>query len=92
MKLMKQMQNMKMNLFKIINEIYMNHLSLAIIIFIIFFVIINLIKPTFMYNDDGSLRTFGLGYRRKTIIPLWLVVIILAIFAYFGSFRLHSIL
>ena len=70
----------------------MNHLTLAIIIFILIFVVVNLVKPVFMYNEDGSLRTFGVGYRRKTIIPLWLVVIILAIFSYFSAFHVKTIL
>ena len=39
-------------------------------------------KPNFLYNEDGSLREFGMGYRRKTIMPGWLVAIILAILSY----------
>jgi len=30
----------------------------------------------------GSLRTFGLGHRRKTILPIWLLSIILGILSY----------
>jgi hypothetical protein len=39
-------------------------------------------KPGFAYNDDGGFRPFGLGYRNKTIVPIWVVAIILAIFSY----------
>ena len=35
-----------------------------------------------MYNEDGSLRQFGLGYKNKTIITGWLLSIILAILSY----------
>jgi hypothetical protein len=40
------------------------------------------VKPGFAYNDDGGFRPFGLGYRNKTIVPIWVVAIILAIFSY----------
>ena len=35
-----------------------------------------------LYEDDGSFRQFGIGYQHKTIIPIWLVSIIIAIFSY----------
>jgi hypothetical protein len=35
-----------------------------------------------MYNEDGSLRQFGIGFKRKTVIPAWLVAIIIAILSY----------
>lgn len=54
----------------------------AIIIFIIGFAIIHLLKPSIVYHADGSLRPFGVGYRKKTVVPLWLVVFLLAIFSY----------
>lgn len=60
----------------------MNPINIAIVIFVISVGIVTMIKPRFIYNDDGTLREFGLGYRKKTIVPLWLAVIILAIFAY----------
>ena len=40
---------------------------------------INYLKPAFLYTHKGTLRQFGLGYRHKTIIPLWLLSIIIAI-------------
>ena len=39
-------------------------------------------KPAFLYNRDGSIRDFGVGYKNKTIVPLWLFSIILSIFSY----------
>lgn len=68
----------------------MNHLTISIILFILGFSIVHLMKPAIIYNEDGSLRDFGVGYRRKTIIPLWLVVFILAIFSYYASFYLQG--
>lgn len=60
----------------------MNPINIAIVILVICVGFIAMVKPRFIYNDDGTLREFGLGYRKKTIVPLWLAVIILAIFAY----------
>lgn len=57
-------------------------LSIAIIIFLILFSIIHFIKPTMLYNDDKSFRQFGVGYRHKTVIPIWSVSIVIAIFSY----------
>ena len=56
-------------------------LSISIILFLILFSIIHLSKPTMLYNDDGSFREFGVGYRHKTVIPIWGVSIVIAICA-----------
>lgn len=58
-------------------------ISISVIIFIIIYSILYYIKPDFIYNQDGSLREFGIGYKSKTIIPLWLLSIIIAILSYF---------
>ena len=58
--------------------------SFAIIIFLIVFYAINIVQPAFMYNEDGSFREFGLGSKKKTVVPAWLVAIIIAIFSYLG--------
>lgn len=54
----------------------------SIVIFIIFFGMIQMIKPVFFYNVDGSIREFGVGYKNKTILPIWLLSIILGILSY----------
>ena len=59
-----------------------NLTTMSIFLFIIIFIIIQIAKPSFIYNDDGSFRQFGIGYKSKTVVPLWLVVIFLAIFCY----------
>lgn len=60
----------------------MNKVTLAIFIFLILFTIIHVTKPTIIYREDGSFRQFGLGYRNKTVVPIWSVAIILAILSY----------
>ncbi len=54
----------------------------AIILFLVIFGTIQLMKPNCFYNRDGSLRDFGVGYRNKTILPVWLLSIILGILCY----------
>jgi hypothetical protein len=51
----------------------------ATLLFVIIFTLIHVNKPSFLYNIDGSIREFGVGYRNKTILPLWLLSIILGI-------------
>ena len=58
--------------------------SFATILFVGIYVIIIKLKPGFLYNHDGSLRTFGVGYKNKTVIPVWLLAIALAILSYLG--------
>jgi hypothetical protein len=65
--------------------------SFAIIIFLISFVLLNYVEPGFLYNNDGSLREFGLGQRRKTILPIWLLSIILGILSYLAVLYYISI-
>jgi uncharacterized membrane protein YozB (DUF420 family) len=59
-----------------------NVTTAAIILFIILFWVFHVTKPAFLYKSDGSLREFGVGYRNKTILPIWLLSIILGILSY----------
>jgi len=59
-----------------------NTTLISIILFITSFGLIHLIKPAFLYNTDGSIREFGVGYKNKTILPVWLLSIILGILSY----------
>jgi len=54
----------------------------AIILFLFIFSSIQMIKPACFYNKDGSIRHFGIGYRNKTILPVWLLSIVLGILCY----------
>jgi hypothetical protein len=65
------------------NIIRNNLITVSIFIFIILYGIIVSLKPAFLYNLDGSLREFGVGLKRKTVIPAWLLAIILSISSYF---------
>ena len=69
----------------ITRNIIRNNITLiSIILFILSYLLINYYKPYLMYTKNGSLRQFGIGYKNKTIIPCWLVTIILAILSYYS--------
>lgn len=56
--------------------------AVSILIFIVLFSLIQYAKPAFLYKRDGSIRQFGLGSKHKTIIPNWLVALLLAFLSY----------
>lgn len=64
------------------NFIRKHLVSFAIILFVTMYLVMVKVKPGFLYNNDGSLRTFGVGYKNKTVIPIWLMAIALAIASY----------
>ena len=67
-------------------------LNFSILLFIILFTMIHIIKPSLVYDKDGSFKKFGVGYREKTIISAWVVSIILAIICYiFISYLAYSV-
>jgi hypothetical protein len=55
---------------------------IAVILFVIIFGLIQMMKPACFYNRDGSIREFGIGYRNKTILPIWLLSLVLGILCY----------
>ena len=54
----------------------------SILVFLLIFIPIQVFKPAFLYNTDGSIRNFGVAYRNKTILPVWLFSIVLGILSY----------
>ena len=59
-----------------------NIISFAIVLYVIIYVIVNKLKPQFLYTNSGIIRSFGLNYKNKTILPVWLVSIFIAILSY----------
>ena len=59
-----------------------NNITIAILLFIIIFIIFVKLKPDFLFNRNGSIRNFGLGKSSCSILPIWLLVIIIAIVSY----------
>lgn len=67
-----------------------NTTSVSIIIFILLFSLIQIIEPGFLY-DNGTLRQFGIGSKKKTVLPIWLLSIILGILSYLAVIYYISI-
>ena len=59
-----------------------NQTLISIILFLIIYFIIQIDHPLFIYNINGSLKQFGVGYKNKTILPVWLLSIVLGILCY----------
>lgn len=59
-----------------------NATLVSIIVFLILYSLIQINRPAIFYNIDGSIRDFGVGYKNKTILPIWLLSIILGILSY----------
>lgn len=56
--------------------------AVAVVLFVILFSLFHYLKPGFAYGNDGEFRPFGVGYRNKTVVPVWVVAIVLAIVIY----------
>lgn len=66
----------------------------SVILFIIIFGSIQIVKPSCFYNRDGSIREFGIGYKNKTILPIWLLSLVLGLSCYlavlyYANFQVH---
>ena len=59
-----------------------NKASVSIILFLLCFYIIYTQKPSIFFNNDESIKQFGLGYKHKTVFPLWLLSIVLSVIIY----------
>lgn len=59
-------------------------LHICIIIYFIMISFIILLKPDFCYDNNKNLKQFGIG-SKKTIFPLWLLIIFVALISYYIS-------
>ena len=62
----------------------------AIGAFIVIYGAIFVYKPAFLFEPDGAMRQFGIGFRKKTFLPLWLLAILMAILLYLGALFLQG--
>jgi hypothetical protein len=58
--------------------------TISILMYICIYMFIMYLKPSFIFNKNGSLREFGIGSRNKTIIPIWFLAIFIATLSYFS--------
>ena len=59
-------------------------IQLAFVIYLIIMSIIIILKPSHMYNSDGTIKEFGSG-PNKTLFPLWFIIFLGAFIAYYLS-------
>ena len=64
------------------NYIRLHKANFAILLFLILFTTFHFMKPAFAYGPEGEFRPFGVGFQNKTVVPVWIVAIALAIFSY----------
>jgi len=55
---------------------------ISIILFLFVFYIVIALKPSFLFEPDGSIKNFGFGNTNKTILPIWLIAGVLGILSY----------
>jgi len=60
-----------------------NTVVVSIVLFFILYIsFTQFYKPNFLYNTNGTLKEFGVGYKNKTVVPMWLFSIVLGILSY----------
>jgi hypothetical protein len=62
--------------------IFHNKVSVAILLFILGFSLVHYVKPSLFYTSEGGFREFGVGYKNKTVLPIWIFAIVWAILSY----------
>ena len=71
-------------------DIKSNRLMYSVLLFLALFSIVHFLYPGLIYNENGGFRQFGLGYKQKTVIPIWIISIVLAITCYLFLFYLEK--
>jgi Co/Zn/Cd efflux system component len=59
-----------------------NKVVSAIFLFFLLFILMLSIFPSVWFENNGSIRAFGVGYKKKTILPAWLLAVLLGILSY----------
>ena len=61
------------------------HITVIVIsVYICLYFTIIYFKPSFMYDEKNDcFRQFGVGYKNTTILPIWLLSVLIAITSYF---------
>jgi hypothetical protein len=65
-------------------------LQLSIILYLIIVGIIIFLNPDFFYTEDGKIKVFGMG-KNNTMLPLWLIIFVIAVFCYYISVIITNI-
>ena len=66
-----------------INFINYTPVKSAIVLYLILILLILIWKPRGIFDENGNSKLFGVGYKYKTLLPLWLLFILIAIICYY---------
>ena len=61
---------------------FKNPLFLTFVLYSIFLGSIFYFRPNIVFNNDSILKKFGTNNSNKSILPLWLAIIVFSIFTY----------
>jgi hypothetical protein len=62
-----------------------NRLFIILMVYFLGYGFLLWLQPDIIYDQSKTgLRSFGVGYKHSTILPLWLVSILLGILSYFA--------
>lgn len=62
--------------------IFNNRVKYAIVVYLALVIILVLTKPKFFFKKNNQFKEFGTG-PDKTVIPFWLVLLVIAILSYY---------
>ena len=62
--------------------IFNNRVKYALAVYVAFVIILVVTKPKFFFKKNGQFKEFGTGLD-KTVIPFWLVLLVIAILSYY---------
>ncbi len=67
----------------ILDSLNKNQIKSSIVLYLIIIFIIIIVKPSPIFNSEGKAKVFGLGNNHKTIFPIWLICLIIAVCCYY---------
>jgi len=59
-----------------------NSLTVSIVLYLFLISLVIYLKPKLIFTEDGDIKKFGTG-QKKTIYPLWLIVIITSVISFY---------
>ena len=71
-----------MSLFMSDKQFNKNRVLMSIFLFMGLFGLFHWAQPAFAYDSQGNFRSFGIGQTDTTVVPIWLVVLIIAVISY----------
>lgn len=68
--------------FNISNVVKQQKIGVAIMVYLAIMFSLIYTKPSFLFNDDESIKPFGLGYQSKSVLSLPIISILVGILSY----------